>query len=59
MKSKHPQQPASNDTSKANALSNTASKLADIELKIDHLIEQIHDSLYRMKTKDKGQEDSL
>ena len=38
---------------KEKSLTEVANHLADIELKMDHLIESIHDSLYRLKSKAK------
>ena len=41
----------------AKTLEEVMSHLGDIELKIDHLIEGIHDSLYRIKNKGRGPEE--
>ena len=36
-------------------LREVSDQLADIELKIDHLIERIHDSLYRLNHSEEGE----
>lgn len=43
--------------SETKTLTEVMSHLGDIELKVDHLIERIHDSLYRTNNKGRGPED--
>lgn len=40
-------------------LTEVSSHLGDIELKIDHLIESIHDSLYRLKNNNAGRREEF